>query len=290
MTAIIFGSNGQDGFYLTRLLNKIGIKVVGISRTKDQNHIDISNFSAVEKMAFKYQPDFIFHLAAISNTRHEFFNENFKVIVNGTNNILEAVKIHKLSTKVFISGSGLQFMNNNQPITETDSFEARDAYSLCRIQSVYTARYYRSQGINVYVGYFFNHDSPRRSESHLTKKIFETAKRIANGASDKLEIGDLAAEKEYTYAGDIVEAIWKLVNQTGIYEANIGSGICYSVKEWIQLCCEKFDLSYNDFVTINNSYVSPYQKLVSNNSLIKSLGWNPQIDIYQLFELMKNGD
>src|SRR5690606_4581949 len=104
----------------------------------------------------------------------------------------------------------LQFKNENKPIKETDPFEARDAYSVSRIQSVYAARYFKNIfDLKVYVGYFFNHDSPMRSERHIAKKISTAARRIQKGSNEKLSIGDLSVIKEWTYAGDVVEGIWQ---------------------------------------------------------------------------------
>ena len=192
MTAIIFGVNGQDGFYLSELLKEQGITILGISRQKNFNNIDIANYQNVGEIIRQHKPEYIFHLAANSTTLHDAIFENHTTIVTGSLNILESVKNFSPHTKVFISGSGLQFKNENKPIKETDAFEARDPYSVSRIQSVYAARYFRTLGIRVYTGYFFNHDSPRRTERHMTKKIAEAAKRIGAGSNEKLEIGSYA--------------------------------------------------------------------------------------------------
>lgn len=285
MKAIIFGSNGQDGFYLTEKLVKLEINVIGISST---DNIEISNYSQIVSLIKSHLPEYIFHFAAISNTKHDTLSTNKRVIVDGALNLMEAVKNYSSGTKIFISGSGLQFENNGMPIKEEDVFKPRDAYSLCRIQSVYAARYYRSLGVLAYVGYFFNHDSPRRNDSHLTRKIFDIAKRISEGSMEKLEIGDLDAKKEYTFAGDIVDAIWMFINQSDFYETIIGSGKCYSVRDWVEICFEGFGLDYKNHIVTNTSFISPYSTLVSDNSLIRSIGWSPKISIYELFEMMKN--
>jgi GDPmannose 4,6-dehydratase len=136
-TAIIFGVNGQDGFYLSMLLQKMEFTVIGISRTA--SNTDLTNFDSVVELVKKTTPDYIFHLAANSTTRHDALFENHATISTGTFNILEAVKIYSPQTKVFISGSGLQFVNTEKPIKESDIFEARDPYSVSRIHSVYAA-------------------------------------------------------------------------------------------------------------------------------------------------------
>lgn len=207
MKAIIFGANGQDGYYLSLLLLKENIQVIGVSRSGKFLKTDITNFEQVAALIKTEQPDYIFHLAANSTTHHDALFENHQTIATGTLNLLEAVYKFSPNTKVFISGSGLQFVNNGSPIKESDAFAANDAYSIARIQSVYAARYYRTLGVIVYVGYLFNHDSPLRNERHITKMISETAKRIARGNIEKLEIGNMSVVKEWSYAGDIVEEI-----------------------------------------------------------------------------------
>ncbi len=286
MKAIIFGSSGQDGNYLSALLIKQGYEVIGVSRQADYLQTDISDFDQVLGLISQHKPEHIFHLAANSTTDHQAMFENHATIANGTLNILEAVKKKSPSTKVFISGSGLQFKNEDKPIKETDPFEARDAYSISRIQSVYAARYFRSLGIKVYVGYFFNHDSPLRTERHMTKKIAAAAKRIATGSIEKLMIGDVAAIKEYTYAGDIVRGIWTLVNQEEITEANISSGKGYSIKDWLEQCFSLVNKDWQNYVTINTDFISTCRQLVSNPSRIYSLGWKPEMSFEELAKLM----
>ena len=286
MKAIIFGASGQDGHFLSALLKEKGYEVIGISRQDDSLKVDIADYASVTELIKQHKPDYIFHLAANSTISHEALFENHATIATGTLNILEAVKRNSPLTKVFISGSGLQFKNDGNPIKETDPFEARDAYSISRIQSVYAARYFRSLGIKAYVGYFFNHDSSLRTERHMTKKIAEAAKRIAAGSNEKLAIGDIEAVKEYTYAGDIVKGIWALVNQDEIFEANISSGKGYSIKEWLQQCFAFVNKDWQEHVVANTDFISGYKQLVSEPSLIFSLGWKPEVDFKELAKLM----
>lgn len=286
MTALIFGANGQDGHYLSALLKEKGIEVIGISRHRNFIHADISDYSTVKNIIQQYQPDYIFNFAANSTTAHEALFENHSTISTGTLNILEAVKNFSSHTKIFISGSGLQFKNHNRPIKETDEFEARDPYSVCRIQSVYAARYFRTLDIKVYVGYFFNHDSPLRTEKHMTKKISEAAKRIGAGSKEQLEIGDIDVIKEYAFAGDIVKGIWTLVNQEKVMEANISSGKGYSIKDWLEKCFSIAGIKWQDHVIVKKGFVPEYRQLISDPSLILSLGWKPEISFEQLAVMM----
>ncbi len=286
MKAIIFGANGQDGFYLTKLLLEKNIEVIAVSRSEKFVQTDITNFTEVSLLIKNTKPDYIFHLAANSTTRHDALFENHQTIATATINILEAIKQFSASTKVFISGSGLQFLNTGSPIKETDPFVANDAYSISRIQSVHAARYFRSLGIKTYVGYFFNHDSPLRSERHVTKMISEAAKRIAAGSNEKLEIGDMSVIKEWSFAGDIVQGIWLLVNQDKIFEANISGGEGHSIQDWVEECFKIIGKEYKNHVTANNNFKSSYKKLVSDNTLIKSLGYKPNISFSQLAKMM----
>ncbi len=286
MKAIIFGANGQDGFFLSKLLEEKGIAVIGVSRSGNFNKTNIASCTEVAELIKSTVPDFIFHLAANSTTRHDALFENHETISTGTFNILEAVRIHAPNTKVFISGSGLQFENKNLPIKETDPFEARDAYSVSRIQSVYAARYFRTLGLKVYVGYFFNHDSPRRSERHMAQKIAATARNVAKGVAEKLEIGDMSVIKEWTYAGDVVEGIWLLVNQDEIFESNISSGIGYSILDWVKVCFGLIGKDYQDYISEKNSFTAEYRQLVSDAGLIKSLGFNPKVSFEDLAKMM----
>ena len=286
MSALIFGANGQDGFYLSELLTQQGISVIGISKNGNFLKTDITSYEEVSALVKQHQPSYIFHLAANSTTRHDAMFENHATISTGALNILEAVKNYSMATKVFISGSGLQFVNNNQAIKETDVFEARDPYSVSRIQSVYAARYFRRLGLKVYVGYFFNHDSPRRTERHMAKKIAEAAKRIANGSEEKLEIGDSSVIKEWTYAGDVVKGIWTLVQQDIVFEANIGSGKGYSIEDYINVCFSLIHKNWQEHVILKNDFTPEYKQLVSDSSLLFSLGWKPEVSFEQLTEMM----
>lgn len=288
MKAIIFGANGQDGYYLKKLLEKQKYSVIGVSRNGNFLKTDVCQFQQVANLIAEHQPKYVFHLAANSTTRHDAMFENHQTISTGTLNILEAVKNFSPESKVFISGSGLQFINENRPIKESDPFEARDPYSVSRIQSVFAARYYRRLGVKAYIGYFFNHDSPQRTDRHVAKKITEAVLRIEKGSPEKLEIGDTSVIKEWTYAGDVVKGVLALIKQDIVYEANIGSGKGYSIEEWLEVCFSMIGKEWRDFTNIKNDFTPEYQKLVSDSSLISSLGWKPDVSFEQLASIMMN--
>lgn len=286
MTAIIFGAGGQDGYYLTQLLQEQKVNVIGVSRKAPFIQADVANYKMVADLVQKYQPAYIFHLAANSTTKHEALFENHETISTGTLNILESVKKFSPSSKVFISGSGLQFKNENKPIKESDPFYANDAYSISRIQSAFAARYFRSLGVQAYIGYFFNHDSPLRTERHMSKKIAEAIKRIGNGSTEKIAIGDIAVVKEWSFAGDIVQGVWTFINQNEIMEANIASGKGYSIQQWLEECFNLIGRNWQDYVIIKEGFIAEYRQLVADATIIHSLGWRPKVSFEELAKMM----
>lgn len=287
MKALIFGVNGQDGYYLNQLLSK-EMEVIGISTSANQwVRGDVGDLVFVEDLLKKSRPDYIFHFAANSTTRHDALFDNHHAIATGTLNILESVRKHCPDARVFLSGSAMQFKNENVPINERTPFDAGSPYSVARIHSTYAGRYYRqSFGINVYIGYFFNHDSPLRTERHVNKKVTAAVNRIANGSSERLELGNVDVQKEFNFAGDIVEAVWMLVNQNEVFEAVIGSGNAFSIKDWTEYCFKKINRNWQEYVSIKQDFIPEYKVLISNPQLIKSLGWRPKVNFYELADMM----
>jgi len=288
LTAIIFGISGQDGYYLSELLKKKNINIIGVSRN-NKNYLkgDVSDYSFVKKLVSDVQPDYIFHLAAISSTKHDYLFENHATISTGTLNILEIVRVYSSHTKVFISGSAMQFKNDGLPINESTPFDPNSAYSCSRIDSVYASRYFRNKfNIKVYIGYFFNHDSPLRTINHINQQIVISAFKIKNKEEDKILIGNPEILKEFNYAGDVVNAIWCLVNQDDFFESIIGSGIVYSIYDWAKYIFSRLDLDLEQYLIIDTNFKIDYKILQSDPRLIKSIGWNPQVDFYKLADLM----
>ena len=285
--ALIFGANGQDGRYLKQLLEKEGQHVDCISRTGENIIGDIRDYNFVEEQIKKKQPRYVFNFAALSSVKHSALFENHQTICTGTLNILESARLHCPDAKIFISGSALQFKNVGNPIDEQAEFDASSPYSVARIQSVYAARYFRDAfGMQIYVGYFFHHDSPVRQELHMSQKIVQAVKRINSGSSEKLEVGNIDIKKEFNYAGDTVEAVWILVNQTDVYEAVIGCGEAHSLKEWVEYCFGKINKNWKEYVVSKENFVPEFDILVSNPKLIKSLRWKPKVNFHQLADIM----
>lgn len=289
MNIVIFGANGQDGFYLNQLLADYEFDTINISRKTGFLTGDISDYALVESVIKKFQPGFVFHFAANSTTRHNALFENHAAISTGTINLLECVRLHCPVTKIFLSGSAMQFKNDGLPIDESTPFEAGSPYAAARIHSVYAGRYYRSKfGLKVYTGYFFNHDSPLRTENHVNQKIVKAVNRIALGSKEKLELGNIDVKKEFNFAGDIVRSIWQLVNQEKVFEAVIGSGEAHSILEWLEYCFVQKNLEWENSVILQSEFIPEYKILVSNPQLIKSLGWQPRVGFYQLANMMIN--
>lgn len=289
--ALIFGINGQDGYYLSRLCHEKGIEYIGISRSEgDWIRGDVSDFVFVRELIKKHQPDYIFHLAANSTTHHGALFENHETISTGSVAILEAVWKESSHSKVFLTGSGIQFENSGKAIAETDEFAPTSAYSVARIQSVYAARYFRSLGLKVYVGYLFHHESIFRKQHHVSTQIVEAIKRIQQGSNEVLEIGDLSVQKEWGYAADIAAAILTLVQQDSIFEATIGTGKAHSIQQWVVLCFEHIGLDWQDYVSSRPFFASDYPILVSNPATIQQLGWSPTVSIDELAKKMMLGE
>jgi GDPmannose 4,6-dehydratase len=286
MKALIFGANGQDGHYLVEECRLNKIEPIGVSRSGNWLHVDVSNYPFVESLVKEHKPSHIFHVAANSSTRHDTLFENHETISTGTLNILEAVKKHSLTSRVFITGSGVQFKNNGNPISENDEFEASSPYSLSRIHSVYAARYFRSLGLRAYVGYLFHHESLYRKPSHVSKMVTLAVQRIAAGSNEQLELGDISVQKEWTFAGDVAKGIFALTNQDAVFEATIGSGITYSIEDWLNQCFSLVNLNWRNYVSLRKGFKPEYKRLVSNPATMNKLGWFPTISFPELARIM----
>lgn len=285
--ALIFGVSGQDGHYLSALLAASGVQVLGTSRSAGDLRGDVGDASFVEAAIRQHRPDFIFHLAANSSTRHDALFDNHRAIATGSLNVLECARLHAPAARIFISGSAMQFRNVGEPIDEQTAFEASSPYSIARIQSVHAARYFRAAfGMRVYVGYFFNHDSPLRPERHVNQKIVAALRRILDGSRERLVLGNVEVRKEFNFAGDIVDAAWTLVNQERVFEAVIGCGVSHRIADWLDCCFGKVGLKWREHVDIDSRHVPEYQVLVSNPAVIRGLGWRPTLDLKGLADLM----
>lgn len=282
---LIFGISGQDGHYLKKICELKGYTVIGVSRSAgDWIQGTVADRELVFELIKKHQPFCVFHLAANSSTRHDLIYENNETICNGSINVLEAVYQFSKESKIFLSGSGLQFLNTGSPIRETDSFFAGSPYAAQRIYTSHLARYYRTLGLQVYVGYFFHHDSPLRQERHLNIKIVKAALRIKTGGKEKISIGNIDVIKEFNHASDMMMAIWLLVNQPVVFETVIGSGKGYKISDWINECSSILGVNIQEYMEILPEFKAEFDRLVSDPSTLIGLGWKPAFNIRLLAE------
>ena len=286
MKALIFGANGQDGYYLSDACRKRQIEVIGVSRSGPWLCGDVASPEFVEELIGSHCPEMIFHLAATSTTERDAIYENHATIGTGTINILESVKRRSGGSKVFITGSGLQFVNNGQPISETDPFDHRSSYAAVRNYSVYLSRYFRDIGVRTYVGYLFHHESPLRGAQHVCQKIAQAAQRIAEGSEEIIELGDISVRKEWTFAEDVAEGILTFIEQNQVFEATIGSGHAYSIEDWLNECFKLINKDWRHHVRLKRNFEPEYRILVSNPATINSLGWKAHTTIGELAKIM----
>jgi GDPmannose 4,6-dehydratase len=284
--AMIFGGTGQDGVYLSKLLRESGLDVTCISRSGGDCQLDVADVDSVQRVLVRERPDYVFHFASTSSTGHEHLWANHSSIGTGTLAILDAVERHLPQTKVLLAGSGLQFVNEGKPLDEECALDHSSPYAVARNYSLYAARYFRSRGLHVYFTFLFNHDSPLRSNRHLNMKIAEAAAMAARGGGSRLQIGDLSAEKEFNFAGDVAAALWRIVCQDSFYEIVVGSGQTCSVLDWVQMCFGYVGLDWRKYVETDSSYRSPYRRLVCDPARLLSLGWQPSVDVRQLSGIM----
>ncbi len=279
-SAIITGSNGQDGFYLQELLSREGVDAILVHRGSG---INLADHGVVDSLIINTRPNYIFHLAANSTVEHLLGQHNHDVIATGSLNLLEAARKWTPECRVFLAGSAYQFVNTGEPIKETDPWETTSVYCAARGYSNLLARTYRSMGLNIFFGYLFHHDSPRRGPNHLSQKIAQAAK-----TKTKIEVGDLRVEKEWTHARDTVEAIWTLTNQDRFHEANIGTGIGHTIEDFAEACFAVAGLDYNEFITTTPGYRAPYRRTICDPSRIFRTGWKPRHNLEYLAEAMVN--
>jgi GDPmannose 4,6-dehydratase len=287
MRAVIFGSGGQDGRILAQKLTAEGLSVIGVSRHSGEVRGSVADASLVQEVLSETRPDYIFHLAANSTTRHDALFANHDAISTGSLNVLETSRLRCPQARIFLAGSAVQFENSGAAVNEHTPFEAKSPYAIARIHSTYAGRYYRARfGMKVYVGYLFHHDSPMRSEQHVNQKIAAAARRIGAGSRETLTIGDLDVRKEFNFAGDVVDAIRILVGQEQTFEAVIGCGETHSIREWLAHCFGRIGKKCEDHVIVQPGYQAEFKSLASNPARIKSLGWQPKVDFAALAEMM----
>ncbi len=289
-TALILGAAGQDGFYLSERLAAAGVSTHCAARSrKGYLHCDVGDFEQVSNIITSLRPDYIFHLAAVSSADHSALFANERAIVDGTVHVLEAARNSAHSCRVFIAGSALQFKHCGRALDENSPLSFSSAYAAQRNASLFMARYFRERfQMPVFFGYFFHHDSPRRSTHHMAQKIATAAKNASLGANAQLEVEDWHFAKEWTFAGDAMDAVWTIVNQDAHQEFVVGSGTPYSIKQWAEECFAHVGKDYRYYVISRKD--GPSDTITCNPSLLRSCGWRPRVSFSGLAAMMVASD
>lgn len=317
--ALITGITGQDGSYLAELLLEKGYEVHGIIRRSSSfntgriEHLyqdfhvnearvflhygDLSDSSALSRLLEKIQPDEIYNLAAQSHVRVSFDIPEYTadVVGLGTIRILDAIKETKIKTRFYqASTSELYGKVVETPQTEKTPFYPRSPYACAKLYSYWiTVNYRESYDIYACNGILFNHESPRRGETFVTKKITHAIARILKKEQDKLYLGNLDAKRDWGYAKDYVEAMWLMLQQEKAEDYVIATGETHSVREFLDEAFGLVGLDWKKYVEIDPRYYRPAEVdlLLGNPAKAKEkLGWKPKTTFKELVKIMLEYD
>ena len=312
--ALITGVTGQDGSYLAELLLDKGYKVVGLKRrtsliTTDRiNHIfDNPNFKleyfslhdvgCIYRLLKQYKPDEFYNLAAQSHVKVSFEvpEETVDSVAMGPLRILEAVRIFNPDIKVYQASSSEMFGDNPEnPQSEKTALMPASPYACAKVFAHNLIRNYRqSYGIHASSGILFNHESPRRGETFVTRKITLAAAKIKLGMQNKLYLGNLDAKRDWGFAGDYVEAMWLMLQQDNPDDYVIATGETHTVKEFLYEVFEAAELDVDKYVEIDPRLFRPHEVplLLGDPTKAKQkLGWEPKITFKKLAKMMYEAD
>lgn len=317
-TAFITGITGQDGSYLAELLLEKGYEVHGLVRrasTFNTNRIDhlYKDFHDPEaRMYLHYgdlsvsgqltdllntlKPNEIYHLGAQSHVRVSFDMPEYTGDVTGlgTIRLLEAIRKTGIKTRFYQASSSEMFGAAPPPQNELTPFEPQSSYAASKVFSFHMVRNYR-KAYNIFAcnGILFNHESPRRGETFVTRKITRAATRIKCGLQDKLYLGNLDARRDWGFAGDYVEAMWLMLQQDEPDDYVIATGETHSVREFAEEVFKRLELDYKKHVEIDSKYFRPTEVdvLLGDPSKAKNkLGWEPNVRFDELLDMMIAAD
>jgi len=317
-TAFITGITGQDGSYLADFLLEKGYMVIGMKRrtsiisTDRIDHIfrdpdKLENFDLVygnmndsgclHRLLSKYKPDEIYNLAAQSHVRVSFDTpeETADYVALGTLRLLEAVRNTCPETKFYQASSSEMFGDNPEyPQNELTRLMPASPYACSKVFAYNIVRNYReSYGIFGSSGILFNHESPRRGETFVTRKITRAAARIKLGMEDTLYLGNLDAKRDWGFAGDYVEAMWLMLQQDKPDDFVVATGEAHTVKQFLETVFERAGLSIEKHVQIDERLFRPQEVpiLLGDASKAKEvLGWEPKVNFEQLAAMMYEAD
>ncbi len=316
--AFITGITGQDGSYLAELLLGKGYEVHGLIRrsstfnTDRIDHLyrdvheqdaklflhygDLSVSGQLMDLLHSLGPDEIYHLGAQSHVRVSFDMPEYTGDVTGlgTLRILEAIRKTGIKTKFYQASSSEMFGAAPPPQNENTLFQPRSPYAAAKVYAYYIVRNYRdAYGIFATNGILFNHESPRRGETFVTRKITRAATQIKLGLKDKLYLGNLESKRDWGFAGDFVEAMWLMLQQDKPDDFVIATGETHSVREFAEKVFSKLDLDYHKYVSIDPRYFRPTEVdvLLGEASRAKRiLNWQPKVTFDKLIDMMIEAD
>ena len=285
--AIIVGVYGQDGSYLAELLIKKKYFVYGIvnkvkeKKIKDANrnlktlNISINNYTQISNLIKKIKPQEIYHLGSKSFINYDFDSEFFNLnpSINGTNFLLTAIKEFSPKSKFYFAASSEIFGNPKKlPQNENTQFNPRSAYGISKLAGYHLTKNYReAHGLFAFSGILYNHESPRRGDFFVTKKIAKAAARIKKGLDKKIYLGNINAKRDWGYSKDYVKYMWKSLQLNKPQDFVLGTGKLRSVKDFLKIAFERVGLNYQKYLEIDKKYYRKENKinLVADNSVAK---------------------
>ena len=285
--AIIVGVNGQDGSYLAELLIKKQYFVYGIvNKVKEKKsgdtsrnlkiiNISINNYAQISNLIRKIKPHEIYHLGSKSFINYDFDTEFFNLnpSINGTNFLLTAIKEFSPNSKFYFAASSEIFGNpKKSPQNENTQFNPRSAYGISKLAGYHLTKNYReAHGLFACSGILYNHESPRRGDFFVTKKIAKAAVRIKKGLDKKIYLGNINAKRDWGYSKDYVKYMWKSLQLNKPQDFVLGTGKLHSVKDFLKIAFERIGLNYQKYLVIDKKYYRKENKtnLVADNSVAK---------------------
>lgn len=316
--ALITGITGQDGSYLAELLLGKGYEVHGIVRrsssfnTERIDHLyvdphestnfflhyaDLTDSSSLNMLLRKLKPDEIYNLGAQSHVRVSFDQPEYTVdtVLMGTLRLLEAIREIDFDTKLYQASSSEMYGDVLEtPQNEQTPFNPQSPYAIAKEAAHNMAKLYRDGfGMFISSGILFNHESPRRGETFVTRKITQALARIATGKQKKLYLGNLDAKRDWGFAGDYVEAMWLMLQQDKADDFVVATGETHSVREFLDEAFGLVGKDWKKYVEIDPRYYRPLEVdllLGDSSKARKVLGWKPRYDFKKLTHLMVDAD
>ena len=310
--ALITGITGQAGSYLAELLLEKGYAVHGLVRrvstfnTSRIDHIrerihlhygDLVDSSSLRHVLETVRPDEIYNLAAQSHVRVSFDLPEYTSDVTGVGvvRLLEALRNTGLRSKFYqASSSELYGLVHEVPQRETTPFHPRSPYAAAKAYAFYITQNYReAYGMYACNGILFNHESPRRGENFVTRKITRAVGRIVAGTQGKIALGNLDAKRDWGFAGDYVRAMWQMLQQDKPEDYVIATGETHSVREFLELAFARVNLDWREYVELDPRHLRPSEVdlLLGDASRARAeLGWKPEVSFRELVEMMVDAD